>query len=105
MHTWGIDDGQVGAKLVLNFDNNLLGPELLLALQSGILTLNIVLHSAVCMMQRSSGMGASISRADRVNHLCANSVHCKCESQQAQSASMIVLPSTCSSSSVTSCSP
>lgn len=49
--TWGVDDGQVGAVLVLNLDHNLLGPELLLPLQPLIFILNVLLQgtsSGIC---------------------------------------------------------
>ena len=42
---WGVNDGEVGAELVLDLDHDLFGPELLLALQPGILVLDIVLSS------------------------------------------------------------
>lgn len=42
-HTWSIDDGQVGAVLVLNAHDNLPGPELLLSFQTVVLSLNVVL--------------------------------------------------------------
>ena len=43
--TWGVNDCEIGTELVLNLDYNLLGPELLLPLQPGILILDVVLHS------------------------------------------------------------
>lgn len=42
--TWGINDRQVGAVLVLDLDHDLLGPELLLPLQASVLILNVLLH-------------------------------------------------------------
>lgn len=42
--TWGINDGQVGAVLVLDLDHNLLGPELLLPLQALVLVFNVLLQ-------------------------------------------------------------
>ena len=44
--TWGVDDGQVGAELVLDLDDDFLGPELLLALQPPVLSLNVLLQWA-----------------------------------------------------------
>ena len=41
--TWSVYDGQVWAELVLNFDNDFLGPKLLLSLQPLVLTLNVIL--------------------------------------------------------------
>lgn len=42
--TWSINDGQVGAELVLDFDNNLALPELVLPFQSCILILDVFLQ-------------------------------------------------------------
>lgn len=42
--TWCVNDSEVGTKLVLYFDNNFLGPELLFSLQAGIFILYVVLQ-------------------------------------------------------------
>ena len=42
--TWGVNDSQVRAKLVLDLDDNLSLPELMLSLQACILILNVLLH-------------------------------------------------------------
>lgn len=44
LRTWCVNDGQVGAVLVLDLDHDFLGPELLLPLQPGILVLNVFLQ-------------------------------------------------------------
>lgn len=44
--TWGVNDGQIGAELVLNLDNNLFGPKLLFTFQPCILIFYVVLHIA-----------------------------------------------------------
>lgn len=50
--TWSVDDGQVGAELVLDLDHNLSLPELLLALQTGVLVLNVLLRPVSCLKVR-----------------------------------------------------
>lgn len=42
--TWSVDDGQIGAVLVLDLNHDLLGPELLLPLQPLVLILNVLLQ-------------------------------------------------------------
>ncbi len=40
---WCVDDGEVGAELVLDLDDDLLGPELVLPLQPRVLVLDVLL--------------------------------------------------------------
>jgi hypothetical protein len=42
--TWGVDDGQIGTVLVLNLDNNLLGPKLAFTGETLIFVLNVFLQ-------------------------------------------------------------
>jgi hypothetical protein len=52
MHTRGVDDGEVGAVLVLDLDHDLLGPELLLALQARVLVLDVLLRACNAFLIR-----------------------------------------------------
>ena len=42
-----VDDGEVGAELVLDLDDDLLGPELVLPLQPRVLVLDVFLDRAL----------------------------------------------------------
>ena len=64
--TWGVNDGQVGAELVLNLDDDLFGPELLFTLQSCILVLNVVLHVAAVVLAWAVKTSQQLSTAIRI---------------------------------------
>ena len=48
MRTWCVYNGQIGAVLVLDLDDDLLGPKLLLTLQPRVLILYIFLCASAC---------------------------------------------------------
>ena len=71
MLTWGVNDGQVGAEFVLDLDDDLLGPELLLALQASVLSLGVLLRSMTGQLQGSSTLNPDMpAPAYSLAHTC-----------------------------------
>ncbi len=114
--TWRVDDREVGAELVLNLDHDLLGPELLLSLQPGVLDLDVLLRGAAKQQQRVTA-SCEVTLQPRLqpwppagckHGSTAAESRCKCSHinrhQQAPPAAAPP-PPTRSSSRLSSCSP